>query len=156
MPGCGPLRTLGRWLECRRMADLKQVIETAANRWMQAWVERDRAVLDESLAAEFALIVSATPALQVDRATWLQTACTRYVASQFSYHNVQVRELAPGLAIMSAIAEFRAEIDGVPRNGPLFIVDVWREIEGRWKVCARYSSSPERDTASAKEVAALS
>ena len=138
------------------MADLKQVIEAAANRWMQAWVERDRAVLEESLAAEFALVVSATPALQVDRATWLQTACTRYVASQFSYHNVQVRELGSGLAVMSSIAEFCAEIDGVPRNGPLFLVDVWRQFEGQWKVCARYSSSSEQDTSSAKAVASLS
>ena len=50
------------------MADLKQVIGTAAVRWMEAWVERDSAVLEESLAAEFTLVVSATPALQVDRA----------------------------------------------------------------------------------------
>lgn len=148
--------SFGRQLECRRMADLKGIIEAAANRWMQAWVERDSAVHEDSLAANFALVVSATPVLQVDRATWLDTACTRYVASQFGYHNVQVRELGPGLAVMSSIAEFSAEIDGVPRNGPLFIVDVWREIDGRWKVCARYSSSPEQGTLSAKAVALLS
>ena len=69
---------------------------------------------------------------------------------------MQVRELGLGLAVMSAIAEFSAEIDGVSRNGPLYIVDVWREIEGRWKVCARCSSSPEQATASAKAVTALS
>ena len=138
------------------MADLKEVIEAAANRWMQAWVERDSAVLEDSLAANFALVLSATPALLVDRATWLQTACTRYVASNFSYHNVQVRELGPGLAVMSSIAEFSAEIDGVPRNGPLFLVDIWRQNKGQWKVCARYSSSPEQGTPSAKAVALLS
>lgn len=137
------------------MTDLKEAIETAANRWMQAWVERDGVVLEQSLAADFALVVSATPGLRLDRAIWLQTACTRYVASEFSYHNVQVRELGPGLAVMSSIAEFSAEIDGVPRNGPLFIVDVWREFEGRWKVCARYSSSPEQGVSSAAAVTSL-
>ena len=138
------------------MADLKETIETAAIRWMQAWVERDSVILEQSLAADFALVVSASPALQVDRTTWLKTACTRYVASQFSYHNVLVRELGPGFAVMSSIAEFSAEIDGVPRNGPLFLVDVWRQFEGQWKVCARYSSSPEQATASAKAVSSLS
>ena len=91
------------------MADLKERIETAAIRWMQAWVERDSAILEQSLAADFALVVSASPALQVDRTTWLKTACTRYVASHFSYHNVQVRELGPGFAVMSSIAEFSAD-----------------------------------------------
>ena len=137
------------------MADLKEVIEAAANRWMQAWVERDSVVLEQSLAADFALIVSASPALQVDRTTWLKTACTRYVASSFSYHDVQVCELSPGLAAMSSIAQFNAEIDGVARNGPLFLVDVWRQNEGQWKVFARYSSSPEHDTVSARAVTLL-
>lgn len=138
------------------MTDLTEAIETAANRWMQAWVNRDDAVLAESLAANFTLVVSASPDLQVDRATWLQTACTRYVATEFRYRNVQVRELGPGLAVMSSIAEFSAKIDGVPRHGPLFIVDIWREFEGQWKVCARYSSSQEQAVPSAKAVSALS
>lgn len=137
------------------MTDIKEAIETAANRWMQAWVERDAAVLDQSLAPDFALVVSATPALQLDRSAWLQTACTRYVASEFRYRDVQVRELGPGLAVMSSIAEFSAEIDGVPRTGPLFIVDVWRQDKGRWRVCARYSSSPEQGAASAQAVTSL-
>ncbi len=137
------------------MPDLQQTIESAANRWMQAWVERDAAILDQSLAHDFVLIVSATPTLRFDRASWLQSACTRYVASEFKYHDVQVREVGPGFAIMSSIAEFRAEIDGVARNGPLFLVDVWREDEGRWRVCARYSSIQEVGVPSATAVTSL-
>lgn len=137
------------------MTDLQQAIESAANRWMQAWVERDAAILDQSLAPDFVLIVSATPTLQFDRASWLRSACTRYLATEFKYRDVQVREVGPGLAVMSSIAEFRAEIDGVPRNGPLFIVDVWRADEGRWRVCARYSSTQELGVSSAAAVTAL-
>ena len=137
------------------MTDLKEAIETAANRWMKAWVERDIDVLGQSLAPDFALVISATPALRLDRDAWLQTACTRYVAFEFRYRDVQVRELGPGLAVMSSIAEFRAEIDGVARNGPLFIVDVWRQDEGQWRVCARYSSSPEQGVSSATAVTSL-
>ena len=137
------------------MNDVKEAIETAANRWMQAWVDRDAAVLDQSLAPDFALVVSASPAVRLDRATWLQTACTRYVASEFQYRDVQVHELGPGFAVMSSIAEFSAQIDGVARNGPLFIVDVWREDKERWRVSARYSSSPEQSTPSAHAVTSL-
>jgi uncharacterized protein (TIGR02246 family) len=131
------------------MTELRQTIEAAAKAWMQAWVERDPKMLEESLAADFALVVSASPMRRLERAEWLQTACTRYVASTFTYHDIQVRELGPGFAVMSSIAEFTAEIDGAPRNGPLFLVDLWRRQEGRWRVCARYSSTPESKSASA-------
>ena len=139
------------------MRNLRDTIEDAANRWMQAWVYRDQAVLERSLAPDFVLIVSAFPTEQLDRASWLATACTRYTASQFYYEDVQVRDLGGGIAVMSAIAQFEAEVDGVPRNGPLFVVDVWRQNdEGAWQVCARYSSSPESTGNSARALAALS
>lgn len=137
------------------MSDSTHPVVEAANRWMQAWVQRDSAVLDEMLAPDFALIVSATPDVRLDRSAWLETACTRYVASEFSYTHVQVRELAAGLAVMSSIAEFTAEIDGMPRTGPLFVVDVWRRCEGRWRVCSRYSSSPEPGGSAASAISEL-
>jgi len=137
------------------MTELRHAIEAAANRWMQAWVQRSARVLEESLAPHFALVVSALPSVRLPRADWLQTACTRYVASSFAYRDVQVRELGPGLVAMSSIAEFSARIDGVPRNGPLFIVDIWRQDEGKWHVCARYSSSLEQGSPSAEAVSSL-
>jgi ketosteroid isomerase-like protein len=137
------------------MDDIATTIEQAADRWMQAWVKRDRSALEESLAPDFALTVSATPSQRLARAEWLATACTRYLASEFRYRDVQVRQVSDTVAVMSSVAEFRAEIDGMPRNGPLFIVDVWRRADdGRWQVCSRYSSSPEA-TGSAEKVQGL-
>ena len=137
------------------MSSVTDEVEAAANEWMQAWVRSDVAVLESSLAPDYALIVSATPSQQLDRANWLGTACTRYRATVFKYRDVHVRDLGGGIAVMSSIAEFQAEIDGTPRNGPLFIVDVWRRMDGRWRVCARYSSNPEATGASAAAVASL-
>ena len=138
------------------MADLTAAIMTAAERWMQAWVNRDQAVLEDSLAPDFALILSATPTQRLDRSSWLATATTRYTATEFRYRDVQVRDLGGGMAVMSSIAEFTAEVDGVPRCGPLFIVDVWRQgADGRWKVCARYTAPPEPAGASATAVQSL-
>lgn len=137
------------------MTDLAAMIEELSNRWMQAWVRKDRAALEESLAPDFALIVSANPTQRLGRADWLATAGTRYTCSEFRYRDVQVRDLGP-VAVMSSIAEFTAEIDGIPRTGPLFLTDVWRRSDdGRWQVCARYSSHPEPTSASSSAVTAL-
>ena len=138
------------------MSKVSEDIQAASDRWMQGWVRGDANTLDESLAPDFALIVSATPEKRLDRASWLSTACSRYRASEFRYRDVQVRELGSELAVMSSVAEFTAEIDGAPRNGPLFIVDIWRRMDGRWRVCARYSSIPEEDNKSAEAVSSLS
>lgn len=137
------------------MSDLTREVEAAANAWMQAWVRADADTLEKSLAPDFALIVSATPSRQLDRANWLGTACSRYKATEFAYRDVQVRDLGGGMAVMSSIADFQAEIDGLPRNGPLFLVDVWRRMDGYWRVCARYSSSPEAAQAHAAAVSGL-
>lgn len=137
------------------MSDVTREVQAAANDWMQAWVRGDPDMLERSLAPDYALIVSATPSHQLDRANWLGTACSRYKATEFTYRDVQVRDLGGGMAIMSSIADFQAEIDGFPRNGPLFLVDVWRRMDGRWRVCARYSSNPEPAQESATAVTAL-
>ena len=136
--------------------DLTATIRDHADRWMQAWVNRDRATLEASLAPDFELVISAAPTSRVDRSTWLATAGTRYTASSFSYRDVQVRNLGNGLAVMSSIADFAAEIDGVPRCGPLFVVDIWRRnADARWQVCSRYTGHPEPAGASAAAVQAL-
>ena len=110
---------------------------------MQAWVEQDRAALEDSLAPDFALIVSAAPEQRMERERWLAT-CDRYVATRFAYRGVQVRDLAPGVAAMSAIAEQEATLADADRSGTFFLTDVWRlQPDGQWRVCARYSSHPE-------------
>lgn len=130
---------------------------------MQAWVdlgsaragESARAVLEDSLAPDYALIVSAMPDQRMDRARWLAT-CDRYVCTRFEYRNVQIRELAPGVAVMSAIAEQVATLGDADRSGSFFVTDVWRlEGDGVWRVCSRYSSHPEPAGMSARALQQL-
>jgi hypothetical protein len=131
------------------------VIEECSNHWMQAWVSQDRAVLEESLALDFALTVSAMPERRMDRALWLAT-CDTYRCSSFTYRGVQVRELGPGIAVMSAIADQQARLGEVDRSGSFFLTDVWRlEPDGQWRVCARYSSHPEPAGASSSALEGL-
>ena len=125
------------------MSDVAATIEQRSTRWMQAWVGQDRATLEDCLARDFALIVSATPTQLIPRDRWLVT-CDVYLCSSFRYRDVQVRELAPTIAVMSAIAEQQATLSGVDRSGAFFVTDLWRlEPDGGWRVCARYSSHPE-------------
>lgn len=137
------------------MDDRLQEVERAATRWMQAWVALDRATLDDSLAEDFTLTVSAFPTRPMTRQAWLDT-CDRYRCSRFAYRDVQVRLIGDGLAAMSSIAEQEAELDGHDRSGAFWLTDLWRrEDDGKWRVFARFSGYPEPSRASAEALASL-
>jgi hypothetical protein len=137
------------------MTGTAATIADRSNRWMQAWVNQDRATLEDSLAPDFALIVSANPTQPMPRERWLAT-CDVYRCSSFAYRDATVRELSDGLAVMSSIADQQASLNGVDRSGSFFLTDVWRlEGDGAWRVCARYSSHPEPGGASAQAIGAL-
>lgn len=137
------------------MGDWVQDVERAATRWMQAWVALDRAALEDSLAQDFTLTVSAFPTRPMARQTWLDT-CDRYRCSRFAYRDVQVRSIGDGLAAMSSIAEQKAELDGHDRSGAFWLTDLWRrESDGKWRVFARFSGYPEPGRASAEALAGL-
>jgi ketosteroid isomerase-like protein len=137
------------------MAELAATIRQRSERWMRAWVAQDRAGLEDCLAADFALVVSAQPEQLIDRSRWL-AACDTYRCSAFAYRGVQVRELAPGIAVMSAIADQQARMGEVDRSGSFFVTDVWRlEPDGKWRVCARHSARPEPEGKSSEALAKL-
>ena len=73
------------------MNDVAATIEERSTRWMQAWLAQDRATLEDSLAPDYALIVSAMPGRRMDRALWLAT-CEDYRCTSFRYRDVLVRE----------------------------------------------------------------
>jgi len=118
--------------------------------WMAAWIANDRAVLERTLAPEFALVVSARPEARVDRAAWLRTAGTEYTCETFRYAGMQVRDFGD-VVVVSSLATQRATAFGQDRSGTFFLTDIWRVgAEGRWQVIARYSSYGEPATASAQ------
>ena len=73
--------------------------------WMTAWIANDRAVLERTLAPEFALVVSARPEARVDRAAWLRTAGGDYTCESFRYDAMQVRDFGEVIARYSSHAE---------------------------------------------------
>jgi hypothetical protein len=127
-------------------ADFAQV-RAASDRWMRAWIERDRATLEELLSSDYALIVATAPGHRIDRAAWIELAVGDYICTRFRYDHDQLRHVTDDLIVMSAIADFDATMAGADRSGRFFVTDIWRRANGSWQVCARYSSPPsETDT----------
>ncbi len=110
--------------------------------WMQAWKDRDQAKLEEILAEDFVLILSASPDRPVARARWLEFALGDYVCESFEYKSQSVHELGD-IAIVASIYTQKAAVAGQDRSGEFFLTDVWQRRAGRWQVVARYSSKPE-------------
>ncbi len=130
-----------------------QAVVGASTRWMQAWMDQDRATLDAFLGPDFALIVSTVPTKPFERSNWLETAVTAYVCTRFAYEDVHCRSISGDVVVMSAIADFDATIDSVDRSGRYFVTDVWRRTAGSphgWQICVRYSSRPGEPDASVR------
>ena len=135
-------------------ADFDAVVG-ASTRWMQAWMDQDRATLDAFLGPDFALIVSTVPTIPFEHSDWLETAVTAYVCTRFAYEDVHCRRISSDLIAMSAIADFDASIGGVDRSGRYFVVDLWRRNSGNtnaWQICLRYSSRPGEPDASVRAI----
>ena len=134
--------------------EVERTIQGLQDRWMQAWRERDRATLEQLLAPDFALVVSARPSQSVARAAWLPMALSGYNCDTFEYRDMQVRDFVD-LVVVSSIGVQRATAFGVDRSGEFFLTDLWRPTtDGKWQVFARYSSHPELQTLSANALAA--
>jgi len=134
--------------------DVERIIQELQDRWMQAWRERDRETLEQLLAPDFALVVSARPSQSVARAAWLPAALNGYSCDAFEYRDMQVRDFGD-FVVVSSIGVQRATAFGVDRSGEFFLTDLWRlRTDGIWQVFARYSSHPEPQTLSANALAA--
>ena len=132
--------------------DFHRVFESS-KRWMQAWMDQDRATLESLIAPSYTLVVSTIPTTPFERESWLRTALGPYVCTRFEYQDVHLKRIANDVIVMSAIADFDATIDGIDRSGRYWLTDVWRRSPDGWQVCARYSSRPGEPDASVRAMA---
>ncbi len=130
-----------------RAADLKRL----SVQWMQAWKDRDRAKLEQILAEDYVLVISASPDRPVTRPAWLEFALGEYSCKSFEFKSQSVRDLGD-MAIVASIYTQTASVGDQDRSGEFFLVDVWHRRSGRWQVIARYSSKPEAASPSTQAV----
>ena len=119
--------------------------------WMRAWIARDFGTLEQVLAPDFSLIVSARPEQLIPRSKWLEMARDSYRGTAFHYDSMVVRILGD-IAVVASIASQTAAVNGAERSGQFFLTDVWRRAGNGWQVVARHSSHPEPLGASAARV----
>lgn len=112
------------------------------HRWMQAWQDRDRRVLEQILAPEFTLTSARTDRL-MPRDAWLEAAMTRTVNESFRYDDFRIDIFTDAAVVKSRLTQ-RATVDGQDWSGTFQITDVWIRRDGRWQVVARHSSTPPR------------
>ena len=138
------------------MTDLSQ-IPALAQRWMDAWIARDRATLESVLAPDFALVGAAMPGREVERATWLEVAFGGYVGESCTFADPLLHELSAGPPRVVAMDALWTE---VARNGEhdvsgrYWITDLWREGGPMgWQVARRSSAALDALAASARAFA---
>jgi hypothetical protein len=124
--------------------------EERENSFARAYQTKDMKRLEQLLAPEYALTVSARPSHPMLRAEWL-ALIPKYNVQTFEIRGVQVRclkEAARGrceLAAVSSINTQKADVGGRDRSGEFFIVDIWSYRHGKWMVSARYSGRTEAE-----------
>lgn len=129
----------------------EQTIRRLQQEWMDAWVRQDLATIELLLAPDYTLTVSSIPSRPVTREQWI-AMLPRYTAESFEYRDMNVRMFGD-VAVVSSIGRgIGAQVNSEDRSFPFFLTDVWRKRNGRWQVAARYSSIPEQDTASTKQL----
>jgi ketosteroid isomerase-like protein len=118
--------------------------------WAAALIAQDSARLQQLLAPEFALILSASPTQPVWRSAWF-AALPTYRTRALRISSATVRVLGD-VAIASFHAALEATVRGADRSGTLFITDIWQRRGATWQVVARYSSLPEPPSAGTRAV----
>ena len=118
------------------------------NTFARAYQGKNTALLEQILDPEYTLTLSARPGDPLSRADWL-ALIPKYNVQHFEIRGVQVRclRVTPSgsceLAAVSSINKQKAAVGGQDRSGEFFIVDIWANREGKWKVSARYSGRTE-------------
>ena len=120
------------------MADLTPIIETAENRWMRAWVQRDAKTLRSATTRGFILLFGSKPPVILDNKSFIDAATTRWLISSYRFGDIYVREVG-GLALFASQLEVKATMDGVDWSGRYWVTDLWRKgkIRRSWRLAHR-------------------
>lgn len=123
------------------MADLTPEIETMEHRFMRAWVKRDLPVLKSLTHGNFHLLVGTTPAVMLDRPSWLEAGTRRLLCTGYRFGDIYVRKVGT-LALFATQAELKAKLDGQDWSGQFWLTDLWRKgkIRRGWRLAERVLS----------------
>jgi len=111
------------------------------NEWLTAVRNRDETALTGLLADDFEMRLAARPGQPTPRAEWIRQALASSPAT-WTIHQIAARDLGSVVVV-----SFRLDPATSAHGGrPAFIVDTWVQVEGNWKVAARYVAPADERT----------
>ncbi|HEX7834262.1 MAG TPA: nuclear transport factor 2 family protein [Pseudolysinimonas sp.] len=116
----------------------EQTPQDAYAGWHDALMRRDQSGVLEYLDDDYNLIVLTPTFNRVTKAEWLATL-PDYVISVWDVVSSEWDVLGD-LAVHTHHINMEAVVMGGDRSGPVTMTDVWRRIDGRWRVWRRVSS----------------
>jgi ketosteroid isomerase-like protein len=116
----------------------EQTPQDADAGWFEAVLRRDQSRVLEYLDDEYNLIVLTPAFTRITRAEWL-AMLPDYVISVWDVVSSEW-DMQGDLAVHTHHINLEAVVMGGDRNGPVTMTDVWRKIDGRWRVWRRVST----------------
>jgi len=113
------------------------LLERAA-RWDAAIKERDLVAAESLLASDFALELVQPVRSVMGRDVWLEMLAD-YVVHEWEVEE-QVVDQGEDVAALLQRVRMRATVMGEDRSGTFVVSDLWRRIDGEWRVWRRHST----------------
>jgi len=123
------------------MSSMREEIAAREHALMNAWCRKDRAVLEELLAADFEL--SSALGRRLRREPWLEAAMDRLHINWFRFEELEARpvDAAGDVIVVHARVNQRATAEGREWHGTFLVTDVWVRRDARWQLAARHGSA---------------
>jgi ketosteroid isomerase-like protein len=113
--------------------------------WMSALRNRDYKKTESFLAPEYVLIVSDIATRPISREQWIRNL-PQYNLHEFTQRDIVARRVGDTV-VVSLLHTQKATVGSqgrrMDRSGEFWIIDVWRRVDGQWKVASRYSGIGE-------------
>lgn len=101
-------------------------------------LDRDVAAADRVLHADYALVISHPAPGGAARASWL-ALLPDYVVHAWTAVS-QVVAVDGETAVVCQVVDMNATVMGNDRSGRFVLTDVWRAVDGQWRVWRRHST----------------
>jgi ketosteroid isomerase-like protein len=116
---------------------IDELLERAAH-WVDAIQERDEVAAGAFLAPDFAMELVQPVRSVMNREVWLEMLAD-YVVDEWDVEE-QVVDHGSDVAAVLQRVRTRATVLGEDRSGVFVISDLWRRIDGEWRVWRRHST----------------
>lgn len=121
-----------------RMSHVKPELEAAQHAWQDAIECRDVTAAEGLLHDEYSLVLVHPRPTLVPRRQWLELL-PHYHVHEYAIHNQHTDLDGDTAASLQQIYQ-RATVLGEDRTGMFIITDLWRLVEGTWRVWKRHST----------------